>query len=173
MPIRPLALPAVALGALLAACAVTPYQPYAGGVGFSEVNTARNRYEIVYHGTQGMNEADAKNYAIVRAAEIGRDIGRSHFRITRARHDARREITRESDLFPRRPWTGEATRMTEWEWRREQELEESRRRLTVREERAPVITVIVDYADEDCPSCLSVADKLRDAREQGLLGGEK
>lgn len=172
---RPVALLVAALLAatLLAGCAVTPYQPYAGGVGFSEVNTARNRYEIVYHGTQGMNEADAKNYAIVRAAEIGRDLGRSHFRIARSRQDARRELTRESDLFPRRPWTGEAVRMTEWEWRREQELEESRRRLTVREERAPIITLIVDYADEDCPSCLSVADKLREAREQGILGRVK
>src|SRR5690606_7299065 len=121
--------------ALLAGCAVTPYQPYAGGVGYSEVNTARNRYEVVYHGTRGMDEATAKSYAIYRAAEIGRQNGYTHFRIAGARHDAVRSLESDANLFPRRPWTGEAQRLTEWEWRREQELEASRRRLSLREER--------------------------------------
>jgi hypothetical protein len=158
----------LAASAVFAACAVTPYQPYTGGVGYSEVNTARNRYEVVYHGTTGMDEATAKNYAIVRAAEIGRENGMTHFRIARSRQDALVETTRDPDLFPRRPWTGEPRRMTEWEWRREQELEESRRRLTVREERAPVVTLIVDYLNEDCKACLSVEAKLREADEQGI-----
>jgi hypothetical protein len=153
---------------LFAACAVTPYQPYSGGVGYSEVNTARNRYEVVYHGTRGMDEATAKNYAIVRAAEVGRKNGMTHFRIARSRHDALVETREDPDLFPRRPWTGEPRRMTEWEWRREQELEESRRRLTVREDRAPIVTLIVDYINEDCAACLSVEAKLREADEQGI-----
>jgi hypothetical protein len=154
---------------LLAACAVTPYQPYAGGVGFSEVNTARNRYEVVYHGTTGMDEATAKNYAIIRAAEIGRNHGMTHFRIAGSRNMTTSEIVRDADLFPRNPWTGEPRRMTEWEWRREQELEESRQRLTVRENRAPVVKLIVDYVTEDCEACLSVETKLKEAAEQGVV----
>jgi hypothetical protein len=155
--------------ALFAGCAVTPYQPYAGGVGYSEVNTARNRYEVVYHGTTGMDEAAAKNYAIIRAAELGHKNGMTHFRIAGARHDAIHGTASDADLFPRRPWTGERQRMTEWEWRREQELEASRRRLTARETRAPVVTLIVDFMSEDCEACLSVEDKLHEAREQGIV----
>jgi hypothetical protein len=156
---------------LLAACAVTPYQPYQGGVGFSEVNTARNRYEVVYHGTTGMNEADAKNYAIIRAAEVGARIGMPYFRIAATRLDAdvTHETERAPELFPRHPWTGEQRRMTEWEWRRERELEASRSRLTVRENRAPIVRITVDYTAEDCESCLSVAGKLREARDAGIL----
>lgn len=160
-----------ASGFLLGGCAVTPYQPYQGGVGFSEVNTARNRYEVVYHGTTGMNEADAKNYAIIRAAEIGKRNGMPHFRIvgTRLDADVTREAVREPDLFPRHPWTGEPRRMTEWEWRRERELEASRSRLTVRENRAPIVRITVDYTAEDCAACLSVEEKLREARAAGIL----
>jgi hypothetical protein len=167
-------LPPLAL--LLAACAGNPYQPYAGGVGYSEVGTARNRYEVVYHGTGGMDEATAKNYAIIRAAEVGKQNGMRRFRIAGSRNDAIREIVRDPNLFPRTPWSADPHRMTEWEWRREQELEASRARSTVRESRAPVIRLIVDYTNEDCDACLTVEDKLREATEKGILkkgGNEK
>ena len=149
--------------ALFAACASNPYHPYEGGVGYSEVNTAKNRYEIVYHGTSGMDEAEAKNLAIRRAAEVGKANGQPYFRIAGSRNDALREIVRDPDLFPSSPWTGEPRRMTEWEWRRERELEASRLKHTTREVRSPVIRLIVDYAQEDCESCLSVESKLKEA----------
>jgi hypothetical protein len=157
------------LVALFSACAVTPYQPYEGGVGYSEVGTTRNRYEVVYHGTSGMDEATAKSYAITRAAEIGKRNGMTHFRIAGSRNDAIREFTRDPDLFPRSPWSPEPRRMTEWEWRREQELENSRTRLTTRETRSPVVRLTVDYVNGDCEACLSVEDKLREAAEKGIL----
>ena len=150
---------------LLAACASNPYHPYKGGVGYSEVNTARNRYEVVFHGTSGMDEATAKAHAIRRAAEIGKANGMPYFRIARSRNDAVSEYVRDPDLFPRRPWTGERQTMTEWEWRRERELDESRRRRSVREVRSPVIRLVVDYTTEDCESCLSVEEKLGEGRE--------
>jgi hypothetical protein len=157
---------------LLAACAVAPYRPYSGGVGYSEVGLTKTRYEVLYHGTTGMDEGAAKNHAITRAAELGKRNGMTHFRI--ASTAARDEVTRAADtdpnLFPRRPWTGEPYRMTEWEWRREQELEASRRALNTRETRAPVVRIVVDYLNTDCAACLSVEDKLKEARESGILG---
>ena len=146
----------------LAACASNPYHPYEGGVGYSEVNTAKNRYEIVYHGTSGMDEATAKNLAIRRAAEVGKANGQPYFRIAGSRNDAVSEYVRDPDLFPRSPWTGEPRRMTEWEWRRERELEASRLKRSTREVRSPVIRLIVDYAKEDCDACLSVEEKLKE-----------
>jgi hypothetical protein len=159
------------LAALVTGCAVTPYQPYSGGVGFSEVGLTKTRYEVLYHGPSGMDEGTAKNHAITRAAELGKRNGMSHFRISSsiARDEVTRSVDTDPDLFPRRPWTGEATRMTEWEWRREQELEASRRALNTRENRAPRVRIIVDYLNTDCTTCLSVEDKLKEAREAGIL----
>jgi hypothetical protein len=151
---------------LLAACASNPYHPYEGGVGYSEVNTAKNRYEVVYHGTSGMDEATAKSLAIRRAAEVGKANGMPHFRIARSRNDAVSEYVRDPDLFPRSPWTGEPRRMTEWEWRRERELEASRLKHSVREVRSPIIRLIVDYTSEDCEACLSVEEKLKENQEE-------
>jgi hypothetical protein len=156
-------------GLLLAACASNPYHAYEGGVGYSEVNTAKNRYEIVFHGPSGMDEATAKNHAIRRAAEVGKSNGARYFRIAGSRNDAVSEYVRDPDLFPRSPWTGEPRRMTEWEWRRERELEASRLKRSTREVRSPVIRLIVDYAKEDCEACLSVEGKLKEAagKEEG------
>lgn len=154
---------------LLAACAVTPYQPFSGGVGYSEVATTRTRYEVVYHGLTGMDEATAKNYAIVRAAEIAKEKGMPYFRIAGSRTRETREVTRDPDLFPRTPWTASGHEMTEWEWRREQELAASRARSSVRETRAPVVRLIVDLVAEDCESCLSTEEKLKEAADDGIL----
>jgi len=168
-PLSRVVVPSLVLG--LAACAVTPYQPYSGGIGYSEVGLTKTRYEVLYHGPAGMDEGTAKNHAIVRAAELGRTLGMTHFRIasTRARDEVRRSVDTDPDLFPRRPWTGQPYRMTEWEWRREQELEASRRALNTRETRAPVVRVVVDYLEADCTACLSVEDKLQEARDAGIL----
>jgi hypothetical protein len=159
----------LALAIFLAACSVNPHHPYRGGVGYSEVATSKTRYEVVYHGPSSMDEATAKAHAIVRAAEIGKANGMTHFRIVRSRGDMARETVHDPDLFPRNPWTGEQRRLTEWEWRREQELEEARRRRSAREVLSPVVRVVVDFTGADCETCLSVEETLKDAAEKGVL----
>lgn len=164
MTLRPLIF--LIASALLAACASNPYHPYEGGVGYSEVNTAKNRYEVIFYGTSGMDEATAKNFAIRRAAEVGKANGMPYFRIAGSRNAAVTETLRDPDLFPRSPWTGEPRRMTEWEWRREQELDASRLKHATRVVRTPVIRLTVEYAQEDCDACLSVEEKLKEVTEE-------
>jgi hypothetical protein len=156
---------------LLAACAGSSlYRPYEGETGYSEVNIAKNRYEVYFYGPASMDEARATQYAIARAAEIGQSNGFTHFRLASSvtRRDATREVVRESDLFPEHPWTGESLGREERERRYWEEQRRARRtRVTVREK--PVARLTVQYRGEDCSDCLSVAQKLREAREQGLI----
>ena len=158
----------------LCACAAPAlYRPYAdtGSYGYSEVQIAKNRYDVYFHGPSDLDDAAAKNYAIVRAAEIGRQNGFTYFRLagTRIRRERSREILREPELFPQNPWTGEnLTR----EQREQRAWEDSRRRrqrasMSVKEE--PVVQLTVQYRDEDCDDCLTVASKVNEAVDRGIL----
>jgi hypothetical protein len=169
-----LALGFLCLGALTGCGAPALYRPYAdtGSYGYSEVHIAKGRYEVFFHGPHDLDDAAAKNYAIVRAAEIGRQNGFTHFRLasSRVRRERSSEITRDPELFPTYPWTGESLSREERDRRR---WEEARRRrqqnmhVTVREE--PVVQLTVQYRNEDCDDCLSVAEKVRDAVDRGIL----
>ena len=160
--------------ALLSACSAPAlYRPYAdtGSYGYSEVEIAKNRYEVFFHGPSDIDDATAKNYAIVRAAEIGRANGFTHFRLanSRVRREVSREITSEPELFPQYRWTGESLSREERERRA---WEESRRRrqrsrMTVKEE--PVVQMTVQYRNEDCDDCLAVATKVQESVDRGIL----
>lgn len=157
--------------ATLAGCAGSSlYRPYEGATGYSEVNIAKNRYEVYFYGPASMDDARAKQYAIARAAEIGQGNGFTHFRVaaSRTRRDTSREVVRESDLFPDHPWNGESLNREERERRYWEEERRARRtRVTVQEK--PVAQLTVQYRNEDCSDCLSVAQKLQEARDQGLI----
>jgi hypothetical protein len=118
---------------LLAACSGPAlYRPYAdsGSYGYSEVNIAKNRYEVFFHGPADLDDAAAKNFAIVRAAEIGKRNGFPYFRVANSR--VRRETTRaylEPELFPQNRWTGESMTREEREQRAWEDSRRRRRRV--------------------------------------------
>jgi hypothetical protein len=156
----------------LAACSAPAlYRPYAdsGSYGYSEVNIAKNRYEVFFHGPSDLDDAAAKNFAIVRAAEIGRRNAFPYFRVAGSK--VRRETTREflePELFPQNRWTGESLTREERERRAWEDSRRRRqRRATLKEE--PVVQLTVYYRTEDCDDCLSVEEKVREAVEQGIL----
>jgi hypothetical protein len=162
-----------ALGALLLAACSAPalYRPYAdsGSYGYSEVNIAKNRYEVFFHGPADLDDAAAKNFAIARAAEIGKRNGFLYFRVANSR--VRRETTREylePELFPQNRWTGESLTREERE-RRAWEDSRRRRQRVVALKPEPVAQLNVYFRNDDCEDCLSVEEKLREAVEQGIL----
>ena len=163
---------AVALG-LTACSAPALYRPYAdtGSYGYSEVNIAKNRYEVYYHGPSDLDDATAKNYAIVRAAEIGRQNGFTYFRLanTRIRRERSSEILREQELFPQNPWTGESLTREQREQRAWEDSRRRRQRMSVSVKEEPVVQLTVQYRNEDCDDCLTVASKVDEAVGQGIL----
>jgi hypothetical protein len=166
--------PALLLSLFLSACAAPAlYRPYAdtGSYGYSEVNIAKNRYEVYFHGPSDLDDAAAKNFAIVRAAEIGRQNGFTYFRLanTRIRRETSSEIRREPELFPRHGWTGESLSREERERRAWEDSRRRRQRLSMTVKEEPVVQLTVQYRNEDCDDCLSVESKVREAVEQGIL----
>lgn len=159
---RPLAL-ASAFAFLLTGCATTAYQPLQNGIGFTEVEVGKDKYEIMFHGTSDQDELMAKKYAMVRAAEIGKRNGFPYFTIdngkTKEKED--RETVRESESqsVPDDPYYHPYPAR-----RRKTET-----RTITRTETRPVIKIVVHYTKDECPDCLSVDGKLQEAMDAGIL----
>jgi len=175
LPLRIGSLPkALAALALLCACSGPAlYRPYSaeGDYGYSEVNVAKNRYEVYFHGPADMEDADAKRFAIFRAAEIGRREGFAFFRIagSKIRREVSRDYRLEPELFPENPWTGENLTREQREQRAWEDSRRRRQRMTKTVRETPVVQLTIQYRDEDCDDCLSVAAKVNEAVEQGVL----
>jgi hypothetical protein len=105
------------LGWLSACSALFPpkYRPYSNQVGYSDAQVAKDRYEVSYTGPAEFTEIQAKQMAIVRAAELARNAGTRWFRIVADEASSRKtrisstEVTRkpmnDSNAACRRPFT--------------------------------------------------------------------
>ncbi|MDB5051339.1 MAG: hypothetical protein JWO30_4410 [Fibrobacteres bacterium] len=146
---------------LFACAAPNPYRPLDNGLGYTEVNIARNRYEVMFHGSPDQDELTAKNYAILRAAEIAKHENFPYFRINKdkTREKESRETVRESETrsdpyapYPRRYW-GKRTQS---------------RTVTYTEKR-PVVKLTVTLDSAACEDCLSADAKIAEAEAAGIL----
>ncbi len=78
--IRPQALIAGVLAAMLAACVTaTPYQPRSGGYGYAEQKLEANRYRITFAGNSSTPRETVENYLLYRAAELTVSAGYDYF----------------------------------------------------------------------------------------------
>jgi hypothetical protein len=148
---------------LLSACAApNPYRPFENGMGYSEANIARDRYEIMFHGSTDQDELAAKKFAILRAAEIAKRENFPYFRIegSKSREKEERETIRESVTRsdPYDPYPGR------YRGRR------THKRTVTRTETRPVVKIIVILDSTSCDECLSADGKIREGAEAGILG---
>ena len=142
-------------------CASNYYRPYNNGIGYSEVNVAKDRYEIIYYGAADQDELNAKKYAIVRAAEVGKQNKFAYFKIgnSREHEQTSTEVIREKqfDNF------GHPYGWRRDPWGHTEEI------ITTRVEKKPVVKITVTYLNEDCNDCLSVDDKIKDGVSEGII----
>ena len=138
------------------------------------MNIAKNRYDVYFHGPSDLDDATAKNFAIVRAAEIGKRSGFTYLRLASAR--IRREVSfeavREPELFPANPWTGENLTREERERRAWEDSRRRRQKMSTTRTEEPVVQLTVQYRNEDCDDCLNVESKVHEGIEQGILKPE-
>lgn len=143
----------------LAGCAVDYYRPYDGETGYSDVTIAKDKCEIMFYGPQDQDPLTAKEYAMVRAADIGKQSNFAYFRILtdKEKEQNSEQIIQQSSYNPgyyhhRHPWGGETDVVTE-------EVNET----------TPIVKIIVQYQNDDCADCLSVDNKLKEGVQQGIL----
>src|SRR5581483_1441512 len=81
---NPLRLPGAALAvAILSACATaTPYQPLKGGEGYAEQKLEANRYRIAFAANSATPREKARDYVLLRAAELTLEQGYDYFVLT-------------------------------------------------------------------------------------------
>ena len=76
------------------------YRAYSNGAGFSEAQVSKDTWEVEYVGPEALTELQAKQMALLRAAELTRYAGRRWFSIVSAEtasrkvHKTSREVTK-------------------------------------------------------------------------------
>jgi len=155
--------PARFLPLILLGCATSIYHPFSDGVGYTEVEVGKDKYEVMFHGTADQDELVAKKYALIRAAEIGKRNGFGFFAIdngkTKEKED--KDVIRETES---RSLPDERYLYPHPEKHRKTET------VTVTHtETRPTIKILVIYHKDECPDCLSVDQNLAEATESGIL----
>ena len=142
---------------MLSGCAISYYVPYDRGIGYSEVNVAKNEFEVVYYAPTEMDDLTAKQYAILRAADIGRGIRAAYFKIENSTDDG---LTRQLTIKQkhRDDYGDEAFHNSG-----------SEEVISTREIHKPIVKLTVLYQNQDCDSCLSVGLKIKEGVDQGIL----
>ncbi|GEM_PF-1929536 len=159
----PGAFPSTLAIVILAACAApNPYRPLESGLGYSEVNIAKDRYEIMFHGSTEQDQLTAKKYAILRAAEIAKRENFPYFRVEngKTREKEERQTIRETETHvdPYDPYPGRY-------WGRK-----THKHTVTRTEISPVVKITVTLDSAACGDCLSTDAKIQEAAQAGVFG---
>ena len=93
-------LAALSLLAIAGCVASDPYRPYRGGVGFSDAAVAPDVYDVYYEGKSSASLGLAQRMALVRAAEIALQKGRSHFVVLSRDAEQEQEFSATPGLTP-------------------------------------------------------------------------
>ncbi|HKP95189.1 MAG TPA: hypothetical protein VJ385_05465 [Fibrobacteria bacterium] len=139
----------------LFACAPNPYRPLSSGLGYTEAKVSKNQYEIMFHGSSRQDPLVARQYAIVRAAEIARREHYPYFRIDNAKTREREEIRTYVD---RDPYYGYGYG---YGW--------GNCYGSTRIETKPVVRINVIMDSTACFNCLSADEELKEAKASGIL----
>ncbi|MEO7956166.1 MAG: hypothetical protein ABIW76_05725 [Fibrobacteria bacterium] len=143
----------------LSACAApNPYRPFEGGLGYSDLQIAERRYQIMFHGAEDQDPLTAKKFAILRAAEIAKRENFPYFRLEegKTREKEAKSTIRETDTRVD-PYGGYGPYPGRYGGRR------THRHTITRTETRPVVKITVDLDSAACEDCLSADDRIREA----------
>lgn len=164
LPVRLIALGLVGLmGALTGCSALFPpnYRPYSKQVGYSDVQLAKNRFQIGYIGPADFTEIQAKKMALLRAAELTRNAGARWFRILSAESSSRKTRLASKEVTTSPVRDSAAVRADGAKVVQE---------VTTRQETwIPMVDLVIEVEAEESPETLDAEALLRDGRANGLM----
>ena len=76
---------------VIAGCA-TSYQPFDGKTGVSELRVGDERYRVEYHGDPNSGFEQARDFVLLRGAEVMSELGCRHFSVTSRREETRARV---------------------------------------------------------------------------------
>jgi len=151
------------LGAFAGCSALFPpdYRPYSKQVGYSDVQVAKDRFQIGYIGPADFTEIQAKKLALLRAAELTRHAGGRWFRILSQESSSRKtrltskEVTttpvRDSAAAP-----ADGSKVVQ--------------EVTTRQDAwIPVVDLVIQVEAAESPETLDAEALLREGRAAGLM----
>jgi hypothetical protein len=152
----------------LFSCATNPYRPYKGNTGYSEIQTGQDTYEIQFHGSSKQDELKAREYAIVRAAEIAKNEGSPNFKIDSAKTREKQELYSyySPDYYPY--WGYNSYPYGYHGYRYGYYYGWYGGGYSYVETR-PVVRITVSMESGPCEGCLSTNQEIREAQASGIL----
>ncbi|MDB5103186.1 MAG: hypothetical protein JWP91_875 [Fibrobacteres bacterium] len=148
----------------LAGCAALfppNYRPYSDQVGFSDVQVARNTWEVSYVGPADFTEIQAKKMALLRAAELTRIAGARWFRIvSEDTHSRKTRLTsREVTSKP----------VKDTAFAREDAPKVVHETTTSQDAWIPMVTLVIAVEKAESAETLDAEVLVRDGKASGLL----
>ncbi len=137
------------------------YRPYSNQVGFSDVQIAKNTYEVNYVGPAEFTEIQAKKMAILRAAELTRIAGFRWFRIV-SEDEKSRKIRLTSKEVTTKP-------MKDTAFARADAPKVVQEVTTSQDAWIPIVTLVIVVEQAESAETLDAETVLREGRASGLL----
>lgn len=147
------------------ACSTNPYRPYKDNVGYSDAKKSPQKYEVMFHGSDDLDELGSMKLAIVRASEIARRENYPYIRIDTTRTTekpvAKTYATADPYYYHPYGWYG-------WNG-----YYNSSCNAVTRTENYPVVRMTFTLEKEPCSGCISVDEKLEQAAAIGIIPKDK
>jgi hypothetical protein len=152
--------------ALIGCSALFPpnYRPYSNQVGFSDVQVAKDRFQVGYIGPADFTEIQAKKMALLRAAELTRNAGARWFRIVSEEASSRKTRLTSKEVTTSPVQDSAIVRADEPKVVQE---------VTTRQDAwIPMVNLVIEVEAAESDETLDAEALLRDGRAMGLMPKE-
>lgn len=156
----------------LFACSTNPYHPYSDNVGYSDAKRSGNTYEVMFHGSDNLDELGAMKLAEVRAAEIAQREDFPYFRIdsvkTSEKQVQKTYVTSDPYYYNYGPYGWYNGPYYGWGG-----YYNSGCNAVTRTEDRPVVRMTFTLEREACGDCISTNEKMQQAAASGIIPRDK
>lgn len=151
----------------LIGCMSNPYRPFKNDVGYSETKVSPKKYQVLFHGSDDVDELEARDLAVLRASEIAREQDFPYIRIDTAQTKEtpvqKTYVTGDPYYYHYGPYGWYHGPYYGWS------SYGGYCNSVTRTSMYPVVRLTFTLESEACPECISVDETLRHAAAAGII----